>query len=168
MVHSICIWKSEIPSSQLELLTEIPPQVRILTHRNCNNPDFRIQYGFSSYQQKWKSSNILHFCLSKYTNWCTQYCQTSICGHDTLMLSLQNTVFLSTGITISEPVRLDFPTCVLECCQLGCDIIPSFNINSAGRWILSARLEKPWNRWYIIFSVMIYLKNKICCFAILD
>lgn len=50
-----------------------------------------------------------------------------------LVLSLKNTVFLSTGIAVSEHVRLGFPTCVLERCQLGCDIIPSFDIR--GKWI---------------------------------
>lgn len=57
MLHSICAWKSDIPISQLKLLTGTPPEVRVPTLKlggAATNLDFKIQNGYSVHQQQVK------------------------------------------------------------------------------------------------------------------
>ncbi len=136
VVHSICIWSRKFWVPSIETFNQNAPSSQ---SSNAETAELH-KTSARCIKIKWNSSNILFIstslclCLNKFKQY-TQYYPTSFCGHNTSELSLKNTafyVFLLTGIANNWHVHLGFLTCILECGQLRCDVIPSSNI-----WLLS-------------------------------
>lgn len=82
MLHSICAWKSDIPISQLKLLTGTPPEVRVPTLKlggAATTLTSKFKMAIQCISSKWNWSNILFFsnsvwfCVALNSHRCTQY-----------------------------------------------------------------------------------------------